>query len=211
MVNINWKDLEKFGGESSIAEKERYKVLRTKLLIGHSEKKVFAVTSSLAGEGKTTIALNLARAFKAAGKEVLIMDASLRKHDFKELFIKPAPGLGEFLQDGLPIEDLIVKGELGNPDLLVNYQGTDNSTELLENNKFFELVEKLKESYQIIIIDTPALADCVDSVVIAKASDGVIMVVEENRVRGEQAFADIAFLEETKTPVLGIVLNKIKA
>jgi len=202
-------------GESRTTEamidKDIIRHLRTKIMLNDLEPKVISITSSEAGEGKTTIALNLADAIAAAGKRSVFIDCSLRKESVADkLDISSSSGLTSYLNGSLQSEDLIIRQPSDGADLIINTQPSESSTELLEGDVFKQLIAKLRSKYDFVIIDTPSMSSCSDAVVVSKLADAVVHIVEADRVSGEIVSKDINFLEETKTPVIGIVLNKLE-
>lgn len=190
--------------------KDLIRQLRTKIMVASPDSKVIAITSSNEGEGKTTIAFNLADSLNAAGKKSIYIDGSLRKDSVAEkLGTFAASGLSSYLSESLQSKDLIIR-QVSGVDYILNTVPTEISTELLESDVFSQLINKLRSEYDFIILDTPDMASCSDAVVISKLADAIIHVVEAGRTSGEKVNKDIRYLEETNTPVIGVALNKIK-
>jgi len=192
-------------------DKDLIRQLRTKIMVNELDPKVISITSSEDGEGKTTIGLNLADAIAAAGKRSLFIDCSLRKENMTgKLGITGIAGISSYLIGALQLKDLIIRQSVGGADLILNVNPSESSTEILEGDVFRQLIEKLRSEYDFVILDTPSMSSCSDAVVVSKLADAIVHVVESDRVSGETVRKDISFLEETKTPVIGIVLNKME-
>lgn len=190
--------------------KDLIRQLRTKIMVASPNSKVISITSSNEGEGKTTIALNLADSLEAAGKKSIYIDGSLRKDSVAEkLGTFASSGLSAYLSGSLQSRDLIIRQSSG-VDYILNTVPTESSTELLESDVFSQLINNLRSEYDFIILDTPDMSSCSDAVVISKLADSIIHVVEAGRTSGEKVNKDICYLEETKTPVIGVALNKIE-
>lgn len=188
--------------------KDIIRQLRTKVIVASPNSKVISITSSNEGEGKTTIALNLSDSMAAAGKKTIYIDGSLRKVTaLEKLGIFAASGLSEYLSGSLQSKELITRQVTG-VDYILNTIASENSTDLLESELFKQLISKLRSEYDYVIIDTPDLSSCSDAVVISKLADAIIHVVEARKTSGEKVNRDICLLEETKTSVIGIALNK---
>ena len=203
-----WKE-EKSRGNGPVIDKELIRHLRTKLMVSNPELKVVAITSSEPGEGKTTIALRLTDALQAVGRKAILVDGSLRKVSIaNKTLAASALGLSTYLRGSHSVNDLLGGKTPGGADIILNTEPAENSTELLEGSRFDQLIGKLRNEYDYVILDTPAISGCTDAVVISKSADAVVQIVEAGRVSGDKVRKDISFLEETKTPVIGIVLNK---
>ncbi len=204
------RDGKSIASEAAI-DKDLIRHLRTKIMVNDLDPKVISITSSEDGEGKTTIGLNLADAIAAAGKRSVFIDCSLRKESIVgKLGISSVSGLTSYLSGSLQSKDLIIRQPSGGADLILNTQSSERSTELLEGDLFRQLIGKLRSEYDFVILDTPSMSSCSDAVVISKLADAVVHVIEADRVTYEIISKDISFLEETKIPVIGIVLNKIE-
>lgn len=188
-----------------------YRTLKMKLKTFHSKTRVLSLISSVEGEGKTGIALNLCRVLADDNTKVILVDASLRSTTLYDRFsngLGANAGISGMLEDHQNLNEGIIHSEKKNLDFLLNTKSTSSSTELLESAGFTNLLHELREKYDYVIIDTPAMSTCVDAVIIAKASAGVLFVVEENKASRELIKSNLEFIEKTGTPVLGVILNK---
>ena len=189
-----------------------YRTLRTKLELAVGDKKVVTVSSSLSGEGKTTVSLNLARSLSYIGKKVLFLDGNLKDSDIIKRYQlnEPVKGLNSYLHGESNIENIICYSDKINLSLILCEKSSPSSTELLDSELFRKLILQLRNEYDYVIIDTPALEKAIDAIIIARESDCVIMVVEENRVNQADVKKNLELLKEAQSHVLGIVMNKVQ-
>lgn len=191
---------------------EEYKKLRTNLQFCGSDKKVIALTSCLPNEGKSSVSLNLAVSIAESGKKTLYIDADLRKSVLKaRVRVKDKiKGLTHYLTAQSEEKNIIYSTEFPMLDLIFAGPVPPNPAELLGGRLFGELLQHERKSYDYIIIDTPPLGSVIDCAVIAKECDGVIMVIETNRISYKLAQEVKEQLEKTGCPILGAVINKVE-
>lgn len=159
---------------------EQFRSLRTNLaFMGINEQhKTLLVTSSIAGEGKSFIALNLAMSFTLTGKKVGLMEMDLRKPKLsKYLDINRDPGITSYLIGKAGIDNIIKETKY--PNLFVISAGPipPNPTELILNEKFGEMMALLKEKFDYIIIDSAPIGPVTDSQLISGYADSTLYVV----------------------------------
>lgn len=188
---------------------ESFKTLRTNLQFSGSQYKVLNVTSCDAHEGKTTIALMLAKSLSEIQKKVIYLDCDLRKSVVSSKYTdaKNVKGLSEYLTGLASKEEIICKTQIENLDMAVSGPHAINPVELMLSDKYSDFINELKQEYDYIIVDTPPLGLVIDSAVIAKACDAAIMVISAGRVRYRQAKKTKAQLEKSGCKILGAVLN----
>src|SRR5262249_16197397 len=146
------------GMESHSAAAEAYRALRTSVLLssaGHPPKTLL-VTSAQPGEGKTTTAVNTAISLAQLGSEVLIIDADLRKPSVHKVFgADPSRGLSTFLSRNVDIEGLIQKQQFSHLSIMASGPIPPNPAELISSDRMHDLVNRLSERYDHIVIDSP--------------------------------------------------------
>ena len=139
------------------------------------------MTSSISGEGKTFCSINLASVFAYSGKKTLIVGADLRKPKiFQDFGLSNEIGLSNYLVGINSLEQVVQPTKLTNLDLISGGIIPPNPSELLMSMKMLELIQILKEQYDVIIIDSPPLGLVTDSQVLMPHADHTIFVVRQN-------------------------------
>lgn len=198
------------GKNSNFYVQEAYKTLRTNIrfyLSGDGCKK-FAITSGLAGEGKSITILNLAISFAETGKKVLLIDGDLRRPTMARLLIeKASPGLSNVLAGLCTPEEAIRKDIYPNLDVIFSGEIPPNPSELLGGSRMQKLMEKMSERYDYILLDMPPVAIVADVCVMADMIDGVLFLVRTDRTEKEAVNRGLKQLEISGVKVMGFVLN----
>ncbi|MEX3618255.1 CpsD/CapB family tyrosine-protein kinase [Paenibacillus glucanolyticus] len=190
---------------------EVYRMLRTKIhfSLKDQELKTIVVTSSQAGEGKTTTISNLAITYAQEGKRVLLIDADLRKPSLHRVFSLPNhQGLSTLLTGLTNIQDSIQETVISPLSLLTSGPVPSNPSDLIDSSVMKELLNDLKEQYDVILIDTPSVLTVTDSVIVSALCDGVVMVVASGKVRKDHLKKAKEQLDHVNAQILGVVLNK---
>ena len=192
---------------------EQINTLRSNVQFAGSDKRVILFTSCIQGEGKSTISLEFATSLVALGKNVLYIDADLRASVFvgKITGAKPSIGLSHVLSGQNPIQDAEYATNI--PGLFVIAAGPTppNPTELFSSSYFTNMINTLRNVYDYIIIDSAPLGMVVDAAIIAKNSDGVILIVESGLIKKKFAQKVTSHLVNTGCPIVGVVLTKMKS
>ena len=198
------------GANSNFYVQEAYKTLRTNVRFGMSGEgcKRIAITSGLAGEGKSITILNLAISFAETGKKVLLIDADLRRPTMARLLIeKASPGLSNVLAGLCTAEDAIRKNIYPNLDLIFSGEIPPNPSELLGGSRMQKLMDIMSQKYDYIMIDMPPVAIVADVCVMADMLDGVLFLVRTDRTEKEAVSRGLKQLEISGVKLLGFVLN----
>ena len=194
---------------------ETYRGLRTNLQFLALDRalKVVQITSSLAGEGKTTTATNLAVVLAQSGRNVLVVDADLRRPRIHEVFdVPPSPGLTDLLLGAEP-DDVITSQAVGDHDhvdLVTAGSPPPNPSEMLSNQRTGRLLAELAERYDYIIVDSAPVLPVADSIALAGTVDGVVLVAQAGRVTGKNVGESLERLGRVSAPVIGMVLNQAR-
>ncbi|MEU2610005.1 polysaccharide biosynthesis tyrosine autokinase [Micromonospora sp. NPDC007271] len=201
------------GEAASSSRAEAVRKLRTNLRFVdvHEPARVIAVTSALQGEGKTTTACNTAIALAEAGWRVLLIDADLRRPKVADyLGVDGGVGLTDVLVGDVQVGDVVQRW--GDKSLLVLPSGATppNPSELLGSKAMADLLVALRESADIVIIDTAPLLAVTDGVVVAVQSDGALLVTQQGRTSRGQVAAAAQALHAVSVRLLGCVLNMAK-
>jgi capsular exopolysaccharide synthesis family protein len=192
--------------------KENFRSMLSYLKINDHSKNsnVFLLTSTVPSEGKSFISSNLALSFAANGEKVLLLDGDLRLPNVaKSLQLENEAGVLDHINGEDTIESYIFKEVYPNFDVLPSGGKAKNPTAILNDSKFESMLLKLRDRYDKIVIDSPPLAAVSDSLNIVPLVDAIIYVIKYDTVKKSLANSCIRRLWESKTPVLGAVLNNV--
>lgn len=190
---------------------ESIRTLRTAILFNGEKKppKVIAVTSSVANEGKSTVALHLARSFSEMEK-VLLIEADLRHPTVaKNLNLDVhRPGLSNLLAKTHQINECLVRDKSVKLDILTSGISPANPLAFLSMKRFGVLIKVFSNFYDRIIIETPPVNAVSDAVIISKNVDSVIYVVHGTKTKREQITQGLRLLKQVNAPIEGVVINQ---
>ncbi|MBD1590424.1 polysaccharide biosynthesis tyrosine autokinase [Arthrobacter sp. S1_S22] len=194
---------------------ESFRQLRTHLrftnIAGGSQTVV--VTSSIPGEGKTSIATNLAIMLAESGTRVLLVDAELRRPRVaKYLGLDGSVGLSGVLSHSVALEDAIQKwGPDGRLHVLPSGCPAPNPSELLGSPAMEKLTARLETDYEVVVMDTPPLIPVTDPSVLGSKASGVVLVVSaDGRTTRADLSRAVANLEAVNAQLLGVVVNQVE-
>jgi capsular exopolysaccharide synthesis family protein len=169
--------------------------------------RIIYVTSTADGEGKSTVATNLALAF--AGKErVLLIDADIRKTVLPGLPVAPGyQGLTELLADRAALKDVIKPGEQERVDLMSAGLGTADPLPLLSSSRVDSMFRVLSQRYDRIIVDGPAVGAVDDSILLARHANSIVFVTRCDNTAVVQVRRSLERLRHAGIRITGLVLN----
>ncbi|HKB06397.1 MAG TPA: AAA family ATPase [Gemmataceae bacterium] len=177
-------------------------------LAGDTGPKVVMVTSAVAGEGKTSLAAQLALSLGRAGYPTLLIDGDVRQPGAHSLFGRSqSPGLTDVLRKTHPFEQVVRKTPLANVGLIPAGQCHPHEAVALLQLRLGSLLRKCKPHFRVILIDTPPLLDLPDAMVIGRHADGTILSLMNEVSTMPAAQAACARLRTLNIPLLGAVLN----
>lgn len=193
---------------------EAFRTLRTNIQfsISNEESCVILVTSSFQGEGKSWNSSNIANVFAAQGKKTLLIDADMRKGVQEERFnLSNTSGLSNYLANINFDEKKFVK-DTGIENLFMITRGSvpPNPSELLASEKMDELLTKVKEDFDVVVIDAPPVLLVTDALILATKADRVILVAAMNETSKAYVLEAKNALEKVNAKICGVVLNKAK-
>lgn len=192
---------------------ESYRALRTNIEFSSIDEQlqVLMVSSAGPGEGKSTTITNLAVTFAQSEKKVVLIDADLRKPTAHHTFsISNRWGLSSVVSQQCSLEEVIQMTDVANLDVITSGAIPPNPAEMMGSKRMTAIIEQLRRMYDIILIDTPPLLAVTDAQIVATKSDGVILVVDQGRVKREIASKAVKNLESVNARILGVVLNNVK-
>lgn len=190
---------------------EAYRMLHSNLRFMNSDGdvKVIAVTSSVPGEGKSTTCANLAIAMAQRGCKVLLVDADMRVPSQHHLWaLTNRTGLSDVIVGQTHLYRAL-NIALENLDILTAGVIPPNPGALLDSKRMATLVESLREHYDYVILDCPALTVADDPRILSQLADGVLLVVRPGVVDSAQAQSSKELLSQTEQKILGIVVNGV--
>jgi polysaccharide biosynthesis transport protein len=168
------------------------------------------ISSSVPGEGKSTIAINLAVSLADTGARIILVDADLRRPSIAEYVgIEGNVGLTTVLIGRADVEDVVQPLGSTTLDLLPAGQIPPNPSELLGSPAMAGLLERLTASYDMVLLDSPPLLPVTDAAVLSKVTGGALIVVGADRIHRPQLQETLESLQIAGAHVLGIVMNKI--
>lgn len=188
---------------------EAYRSLRTSVKFSSVDKpiKTIVVTSSIPGEGKSTISGNLAITLSQSGARVLLIDCDLRKPSIHKKFrVVNDLGLTDILVDKCSLKDVIKKID---EYLFMITAGTipPNPSEIVGSNSMEDLIKELSLSFDYIVMDTPPVIPVTDPLLLAAKSDATIIVVRARKTKEKiirQAYDELI---KVNSNIIGSILN----
>ena len=198
---------------SSIAEAYRTLRTNTEFAMVDAPAGTLLVTSTVPGEGKTTTAGNLAVAFAQAGRRTLLVDADLRKPGIHRMFDLPnAYGLSTlFRSEEASLEQLVNTTEQEGLSVMTSGPLPPNPAELLGSKRFTAILHRLRDAYDLVVIDSPPLQAVTDAAILASVTDGTLFVIDAGRTRRGAAMQGREALAKAGAHVLGAVMNRLSS
>lgn len=201
--------------QSNSALSEALRSIRTNMqfVLPAGSGTIASISSTVSGEGKTFTGLNISGVFALSGKKVLLMDMDLRKPKLDKVFenVSRDKGISTILIGKDNLEDCIVHSNLENLDILASGPIPPNPSELIMGEGSVKMFAKLREKYDLIVMDTPPIGIVTDGVLVMKKADIQIYIV-----RAEYSKVQfIPFIEKLNTihkfPQLYLILNSVKS
>jgi capsular exopolysaccharide synthesis family protein len=199
------------GGPNAFGS-EAFRSIRTGLYFrdSESENRVIQITSPVPGDGKSTIATNLAISIAQSGRSVLLIDADMRRPRISKLFgLQNELGLADLLRGDATLREVLIVGPIPNLSLLASSLPANDPAELLSSATFSSLIESLRSQFEYIIIDTPPLLAVSDAASVAARADAVVLTVRLRRNAKPLALQASQLLLEMGVRPMGIVVNGI--
>lgn len=190
---------------------EEYRILRTNLLRIASGKKVAIMfTSTLRGEGKSLTSANLAISISQISEKTLLIDCDLRRPTIHKIFgIDQQPGISDLLKNENLLSSILAKNVIDKLTIIPSGEFCENPAELLETEQFPRLLSRLKNIYDIIVIDTPPVFNLSDTHIIGKYVDFTVITVQMERTQRNDVLNTYNSLLQEGVKVAGFVLTKV--
>lgn len=198
--------------KSSISE--GYRGIRTGLYFAmENRRRIVQVTSPLPGEGKSTLTANLAVSIAASGKRVLVIDGDMRRPRQHQLLAPNIEfngnGLSRVLSGEAPLNECIFKTDVPNLSLLPCGAIPENPAELLVSGKTDELLARLAEEYDFVLVDSPPMLAVSDPSSIATRVDGVLMTFNLAKTARQAVVRARELLQKIDAEIVGVVVNQV--
>lgn len=191
---------------------EAYRSVRTALYFSTSGEvnKIVQVTSPVAGDGKSTLAGNLAVAIAHSGKRVLLLDADLRRPTVHKVFgLSNKQGVSTVVSGNCPLQDATHDTEVENLSILTCGPRPDNPSEMLLSPEFEQLLEYVRAAFDFVVIDSPPILAVTDPASVAARADGVIVTLRLAKRSRDLAKRAVDQLQNVGANILGVVVNGV--
>lgn len=207
-----FKTLSLVAQHSQTAVAEVFRLIRTNLkfipAVNHPGS-VLMITSGGDSEGKTTVAVNLAEAYREVNKKVLVINLDLRLPALNAHYdLTGKDGLTDYLTGNLKIADIMFEKN----GVYVIPSGTipPNPSALLASERLVQLIEELKSKFDLVILDTPPVTLVSETLELMQHADGILLVVSMLNSSISRLKHTISFLENKQLPILGLLINKVR-
>lgn len=192
---------------------ESYRALRTSILLSTlgAPPRVIVVTSALPQEGKTTTSVNVAVVLAQKGGRVLLVDADMRRPSIHRRFsLFGNSGLSTVLTGSDPIDQAIVRApQLSNLDILPAGPPPPHPAELLSSELMREYLNRWREQYDHVVVDTPPMLSVTDAVLLSVQADAVVLVLRSGQTTKEALKRSRDLLAQVNARVMGVVVNAV--
>lgn len=193
---------------------EAYRVIRTGIQFAQAGKELqtIALTSCMPNEGKSTTIANLAVVLTQAGKSVLLIDCDMRNPTVHKNFnLSNKVGLSSCISMGTALSDAVQKTSIEGLYALTGGVIPPNPSELLGSEQMKNVLQRAKEQYDYVLIDTPPVMPVTDALIVGRFVDGMILVIASAEVKVEMARDVKNQLVNAGANILGVVLNKVRS
>jgi len=191
---------------------EAYRLIRTRILWSASKEntfKDFAVVSAGSGEGKSTVASNLAIALSQIKKKVLIVDADIRRGRLRDSFnLIESKGLGEYLSGEATLDEIIGQTEMPNLWAVARGKSVIDTSQLFSSEKMTEFIQETRKRFDMIVYDTPPVIVISDTAILIPKLGGCVFTVCSGMTNARRLLKAFAIIKETSNAkLIGVILN----
>lgn len=193
---------------------EQCRIIRSNIQFSSIDQPIQSVviTSAAAGEGKSTVAANLAVVFADSGKKTLLVDCDLRRPTVALTFKQwNHDGLTNLIGKGTEkIEDFVHESGIDNLSILTSGPKPPNPSEMLGSQRMTDLMNEFKKEFDFIIYDLPPVSIITDAQIIAAKADATVLVARQNQTQKQDFLQSVKLLKMAKANVIGVVYNNVK-
>lgn len=193
---------------------EAYGLLLASVLLGNNGKppSIVAIAGAQAGDGTSTVALNLALMMARTGRPTAIVDGNMREPELHKAFGLPAsPGLAEVLTGQAEFKTAIAPTGVANLSLVAGGKAEVPAQALLSQPALGDFFGVLRGRFDLVVVDTPPILRYPDALHMAKCADGVLLVVSAHGASRRDQLETRRLLERVEARILGTVLNRVRA
>lgn len=193
---------------------ETYRLFRTRLeyLTAKKGHKVIMISSVYENEGKTTSAANTAITLALNNKKVLLMDGDMLKPAIYKVMttrVRRGKAINEIVQSDVPMEDIPTYEGLPTLSLLLGRTAISNSTELIGSNEMRDFMDRAKDYFDYIVIDTPPIALASDAECFAEIADCMILVIKQGGARAKRINESLEAIGRSGADIMGCIFNNV--
>tara|TARA_R110002072_G_scaffold145_2_gene905 strand:- start:4282 stop:4908 length:627 start_codon:yes stop_codon:yes gene_type:complete len=171
---------------------------------------VIISTSSIPGEGKTTVSLSLSKFLSGLGKSVLLIEGDIRRRTLNEYFPSlPHTGIASVLNGDVKFADAIHRPAGFEADVLAGEKTTVNAADIFSSDRFKSFIKQMRSEYDFIIIDTPPVLVVPDARIIAECADAILFSVKWDSTSKALVEESMRFFHNSNQHITGLVLSQI--
>jgi len=192
---------------------ESYRGIRTSILFSAADAapRVVLVASAAPSEGKTVTASNLAVTMAQAGNRVLIVDCDMRRPRLHRVFNVPRDrGISNILVGNCTIDEAVIHSAIPGIDIIPSGPVSPNPSEMLGSQNMTRFIQSVRDSYELVILDSPPITAVTDTVILSRFADGVLIVIRAGETHREIIKNGIGLLKAANARILGAVLNGVE-
>jgi capsular exopolysaccharide synthesis family protein len=205
----NKTSLINFNSDARITEELKNMKLNIRSKSDQKNIRTILFTSSIPGEGTSTILVNFAKEIATNGESVIVVDTNLRNPTLHKLMnVENIDGIAEIIEKRKPLIETINKTDTENMQIITCGKQSESTLTALSTETIKPIINELKSHADWILFDSPAIQKYSDAALLANEVDGVIMVIQAEKTKWEVAQSARDNIRKGKTEILGAILNK---